>query len=377
MSEDGAKRKMTYADAGVDIKKEGDAIRGLVSSLNFRREGIGAPVDLGGHFTGLIDIGDRYLSMCTDGVGSKLKIAEALHKWDTVGIDCMAMNVNDMICIGAEPLAFVDYIALEEPDREVLAEIGEGLNEGARQSNLTIIGGETASLPELVNGLDLAGTCLGMVNKDHVITGNDIAPGDLIIGLPSSGIHSNGFSLVRKVIVENDISYISPLREVTGSNSWKNKALYPDLMKEVEEWVDASQPTVIGEVLLTPTKIYVKEIMDLLARVDRKLVKGMANITGGGMRNISRMKDDVSYEIDTMLPVPHVFRLIQVLGSIEEREMFQTFNMGLGIIIAIDPSIKDDVLEVLAPAGGKVIGKVKDGKGIRLPEFGIEYSGYV
>ena len=116
----------------------------------------------------------------------------------------------------------------------------------------------------------------------------------------------------------------------------------------------------IGEVLLTPTKIYVKEIMDLLSRVDRKLVKGMANITGGGMRNISRMKDDVSYEIDTMLPVPQVFRLIQVLGSIEEREMFQTFNMGLGITIAIDPSIKDEVLEVLAPAGGKVIGKVEN-----------------
>jgi len=152
---------MTYASSGVDIEEEGKAIRELVSALSFKRKGFGGAVDLSGHFTGLIDIGDSYLSMCTDGVGSKLEIARELEKWDTVGIDCMAMNVNDMICIGAEPLAFVDYIALEEPSARILSEIGKGLNEGARLSNLTIIGGETATLPDIVHGLDLAGTCLG------------------------------------------------------------------------------------------------------------------------------------------------------------------------------------------------------------------------
>lgn len=377
MSDRKVTNKTTYADSGVDIEQEGNAIRGLVSSINFRRKGIGAPVDLGGHFSGLIDMGDRYLSLCTDGVGSKLRIAEVLQKWDTVGIDCMAMNVNDIICIGAEPLAFVDYIAVDEPDRMVLTEIGKGLNEGARQSNLTIIGGETASLPDIVEGLDLAGTCLGMVNKGEVITGSQISPGDIIIGLPSSGIHSNGFSLVRKVIEDNDISYISPLQEVIGYPTWKNRSLYPEYKNKVEDWVNSTEPTVIGDVLLTPTRIYVREIMELLSRIDRSLIKGMANITGGGMRNLSRMRSDVSYHLDRMPEVPPVFRLIQVLGSIDEKEMYQTFNMGLGMVIVIEPSAKEKVLGILSSQGGMIIGEVKKGKGIELLESGISYSGYV
>ncbi len=371
------KKRMTYAQAGVDIRSEGDAIRGLVSSLGFKRKGVGSPVDLGGSFTGLIDIGDRYLSLCTDGVGSKIKIAETLQKWDTVGIDCMAMNVNDMICVGAEPLAFVDYIATEDPDRGILSEIGKGLNEGAKRSNLTIIGGETATLPEIVKGLDLAGTCLGMVNKDAVITGKDVSPGDLIIGLPSSGIHSNGFTLVRMVVEENGLSYISPLQEVIGSTEWSSRTLYPEHMKAVEDWVGSTEPKVLGDVLLTPTRIYVKEILELLRTVKKGSVKGMANITGGGMRNISRMKEDLSYVIDDMFEVPPVFRLIQVLGRIEEKEMYQTFNMGLGMVIVIDNRSRDDVLTVLAKYGARVIGRVENGSGVHLVEEGVDYSGYV
>lgn len=366
---------MTYSRAGVDIRGEGDAIRGLRSSLDFVRTGIGAPVELGGHFTGIIDIGDRYLSLCTDGVGSKIKIAEAMQKWDTIGIDCMAMNVNDMICIGAEPLAFVDYIAVEDPDPKILSEIGKGLNEGARQSNVSIIGGETATLPEIVQGLDLAGTCLGMVDKDKVITGSGIEPGDVILGLPSSGFHSNGFTLVRKVIEENDISLIAPLEEVISSNNWKVRTLYLDYMREVEEWVSSEGPRVLGDILLEPTRIYVKEIMELIGKLPAGSIKGMANITGGGLRNLSRMKENVRFMIDDPFPVDPVFRLIQVLGRIEEEEMYQTFNMGLGITVIISGDRSEDAMSHLKSYGGRIIGKVTEGIGVEMGN--ISFEGYV
>ena len=367
----------TYAQAGVDIVGEGKAIKGLVTALRFRREGSGSQVDLGGHFTGLIELGDHYLSLCTDGVGSKIKIAEELQKWDTVGIDCMAMNVNDVICIGAEPIAFVDYIAAEEPDPQILHQIGIGLDEGARQSNLTIIGGETATLPEIVNGLDLAGTCLGYVKKGEEITGEATKPGDIIIGFPSSGFHSNGFTLIRKVVEESDISYISPLDEVINRKEWKAKKKFPDHMAEVEEWAKVEGNRIIGEILLTPTKIYVKEVIGLLNGLPKGSVHGMANITGGGFRNITRIKDDLGYMIGSPLEVPPILRLVQVLGSIEEKEMYQTFNMGLGFVVIVGPEVLNQALELLEGTGAKKIGRVIEGRGVNIEPFGIEYSGYV
>jgi phosphoribosylformylglycinamidine cyclo-ligase len=367
----------TYAQAGVDIVGEGKAIKGMIKALNFKRKGFGSQVDMGGHFTGLIEMGDHYLSLCTDGVGSKIKIAEELQKWDTVGIDCMAMNVNDVICIGAEPVAFVDYIAAEDPDPEILHQIGIGLNEGAQQSNLTIIGGETATLPEIVNGLDLAGTCLGYVSKGKEITGEGTKVGDLIIGLPSSGIHSNGFTLVRKVIKESDISYISPLEEIINRREWKAKSKFPGYMSVVEEWSDKDGSRVVGEILLTPTRIYVKEIIRLLRELAQGSVHGMANITGGGFRNIARIQDNVGYLIDHPLEVPPVFRLVQVMGSIEEREMYQTFNMGTGFVIIIDPDQLSETMDILEGTGAQIIGRVVEGKGVKIETLGIEYNGYV
>ncbi|MGA1848432.1 MAG: phosphoribosylformylglycinamidine cyclo-ligase, partial [Thermoplasmatota archaeon] len=301
----------TYAESGVDIINEGKAIRGLISALTFRREGIGSQVDVGGHFTGIVEFGDHYLSLCTDGVGSKILIAEQLQKWDTIGIDCMAMNANDVICIGAEPIAFVDYIATENPDPAVLHQVGKGLNEGSRLANLTIIGGETASLPEIVNGIDVAGTCLGFVRKDRVITGRDTMPGDLIIGLPSSGIHSNGFSLVRKIVEDNNLSYISPLEEVVGGKEWRSKSRYPRYMEMVEGWAGPEGSRILGEILLTPTLVYVREVMELLNALPPGTVHGMANITGGGFRNLARIKEGLRYVIDDPLEVPPVFRLVQ------------------------------------------------------------------
>jgi phosphoribosylformylglycinamidine cyclo-ligase len=367
----------TYAQAGVDIVGEGKAIKGLVKALNFKRKGTGSPVDLGGHFTGLVELGDHYLSLCTDGVGSKIKIAEELQKWDTVGIDCMAMNVNDVICIGAEPIAFVDYLATEDPDPEILNQIGIGLNEGARLSNLTIIGGETSTIPEIVNGLDLAGTCLGYVKKGNEVTGESVEKGDLIIGFPSSGIHSNGYTLVRKIVEESDISYISPLDEVINRKEWKVKKKFPQYMSAVEEWASEEGSRIIGEILLTPTRIYVRDIIGLLKGLPEGSVHGMANITGGGIRNLARIKDSLGYSIDTPLKVPPVFRMIQILGSVEENEMYQTFNMGIGFVVIIGPGYLSKAMELLEGTGARKIGRVVGGGGVKITTLGIEYSGYV
>lgn len=201
---------MTYAGSGVDVKKLDSIKSGIIHGLTFKRKGFGAPLGEAGHYAGLIDLGEFALAMTTDGVGTKLIIADAMKKWDTVGIDCIAMNVNDLYVMGVEPLAFVDYISIEKPNETLIKQVIESLNEGARQANVSIIGGETASLPDIIKGFDLAGTAVGTVDKDKVITGERIKPGDAVIGLPSNGVHSNGYSLVRKIIAEAGLKYTDP-----------------------------------------------------------------------------------------------------------------------------------------------------------------------
>jgi len=368
---------MTYRRSGVDIEREGDAIRSLIKELTFKRKGWGGQAGPEGHFTGLLDFGDHYLSLCTDGVGTKIKIAEILHKFDTVGIDCIAMNANDMVCIGAEPLAFVDYIASSDPTPEVLSEIGKGLNAGAEMANLSIVGGETATLPDMVSGIDIAGTCLGSVRKDEVLDAESIAPGDVIIGLPSSGLHSNGFTLVRRIVRDADLSYISPLEEVISAPAWRSASGYDNERSVVEEWALSNGTRVLGEVLLEPTMIYVRPILSMLASVPRKGVRGIANITGGGLRNIPRLAKDLLFSIEEPLPVPPVFRLLQVLGKVEPKEMYQTFNMGLGMAIVASPETADLVQGALGPIGASPIGKVREGKGVEDRSAGVHYPGYV
>ena len=273
---------MTYKNSGVDIEEKEEAIKQLLSSIITKRKGgIGKP--MGGHYAGLIEFGDYALVLCTDGVGTKVKIAEALKKYDTVGIDCIAMNVNDALCVGAEPLAFVDYLAMEDPDPKITKEIGKGLEKGAKQSNISIVGGETADLPELINGFDLAGTCLAYVKKDRIILGDIIQPGDVIIGLSSSGIHSNGYTLARRVVEEAEFSY---------------KDEFPD---------DLYPGKTIGEVMLTPTRIYVKEIIELFKKID---VHGLAHITGSGLWNIPRLKEKVKYVIEDPLEPQPIFTFL-------------------------------------------------------------------
>ena len=339
---------MTYKETGVDIDKEDKAIEGILSSIKSKRKGFGRP--LGGHYAGMIEFGEYALVLCTDGVGSKVKIASDLKKWDTVGIDCIAMNVNDAICVGAEPLAFVDYLAIDDPNPKVTKEIGKGLEEGAKLSNISIIGGETASLPEVVKGFDLAGTCLAYVKKDDIILGDKISPGDVVIGLKSSGLHSNGYTLARKVIEHSKLSY---------------KDRFPDGFYPGKT---------VGEVLLTPTVIYVREILELLKKVK---VHGLAHITGSGLWNLPRLNKKVKYVIDSPFEPQPIFDFLQKHGNIEDREMYQTFNMGMGFAVVVserDVKVSKNILEKYSDVDVKVVGKIEKGNGVEVPGLDLKFK---
>ena len=322
-------RRLTYAEAGVDIHQENRSIEAMKSVLKSRRKGFGAPMTEIGHYAGLLDMGSFALAMTTDGVGSKVLIANAISKWDTVGIDCIAMNVNDLYAIGAEPIAFVDYLAVEKVDPERAAQIAIGLARGAEISNMTIVGGETASLPEIIRGFDLAGTAIGVVDKDKVVTGAKIQEGDVLVGVPSSGLHSNGYTLARRIIAESKYTYFDTMPG--GDKS-------------------------IGEELLTPTRIY-PEIVELVKECD---VHGLAHITGSGLLKLRRISD-LGFEITDPLEPQPVFRFLQELGGVDEAEMYRTFNMGMGFLIALDESEAKEACRIMGP-GSRVVGSiVKEG----------------
>jgi len=274
-------------------------------------------------------MGGFALAMTTDGVGSKVLIANAISKWDTVGIDCIAMNVNDLYAIGAEPIAFVDYLAVEKVDPERAAQIAIGLARGAEISNMTIVGGETASLPEIIRGFDLAGTAIGIVDKDKVVTGEKIKKGDVLVGVPSSGLHSNGYTLARRIIAESKYTYFD---QMPGS---KNS---------------------IGEELLTPTRIY-PEIVELVRECD---VHGLAHITGSGLLKLRRISS-LGFEITDPLEPQPIFRFLQELGNVDDAEMYRTFNMGVGFVVVVAEEEVDRACRIMGP-GSRVIGTiVKEG----------------
>ncbi len=347
MVEGGSSRPLTYADAGVDVAAKDAAAKSMVSLMRFAREGaFGRPFGGVGHYAGMVEFGEFALVLATDGVGTKLEIANAMRKWDTVGIDCVAMNVNDVLCVGAEPIAFVDYLAVERPDAVVAGEIAKGLNEGARQSNMTIVGGETAVLPDLVRGFDLAGTVLAFVRKDRVVDGRAIEPGDAIVGVASSGVHSNGYSLVRRVVRDAGLRY------------------------DEEAWPGAR----LGDVLLAPTRIYVKAVLDLLAAREVAPVRGIAHVTGSGLMNLPRLRRDVRYVIDRPIEPPRIFDLVQELGRVEDAEMYRTFNMGMGLAVVVPADAADAAVRVLSrhhPA--RVVGHVVEGVGVTVPSKGVEF----
>jgi phosphoribosylformylglycinamidine cyclo-ligase len=335
----------TYARAGVDIEQKSRSIASLVNKLTYRRTGKGRVIDIKGQFTSLIDFDGTILTLCTDGVGTKLLIAEALDKWDTVGIDCMAMNVNDTICVGAEPFAFVDYIAIDRPDERITEQIGIGLEKAAEDCNVDIVGGEIAVLPEIVKGVDLSGSALGWLEKEKVVDGSKVQIGDAIIGLKSSGIHSNGMTLARKVLESAEIKLDQKFDRLGKS---------------------------IGQELLTPTELYVKKIVDLVDKVE---VNGMVDVTGGGLKNFVRLKKNVFFEIsDPIRPQP-VFEIISELGNVSATEMYKTFNMGMGYAIVLPQDGVKKALQILGD-GAKVVGQVSKGNGAGAPSLNVHYENY-
>jgi len=324
-----------YAAAGVDIDLEATAIKSLIKNLTFKRKGSCKMMGSVGHFAGLIDFGEMALALTTDGVGTKMLVADQQGDWSTVGIDCIAMNVNDLYVMNVEPVAFVDYIATDKLSIEKMAQIGIGLNEGAKQANIDIVGGETASLKGLVNGLDLAGTCLGMQKKDKIIAGDKIKPGDTIIGVSSTGVHSNGLSLARRV-VEKYAGY---------DKKFKGKKTF-------------------GQELLTPTRIY-HESLKVAASCT---VHGMCHITGGGLLNFRRLSE-YGFLFDTPITPPEIFSWIQKTGDITPEEMYRTFNMGMGFAYVVPKKSVPCVLEMVK--GAQVVGKVVKEPGAWLGKIEI------
>jgi phosphoribosylformylglycinamidine cyclo-ligase len=320
----------TYRDAGVDIDLVKDAIGALTAKVSFRREGAYGMLGGVGHYAGLVDFGEHVLALTTDGVGTKMLVADHMKEWRTVGIDCIAMNANDLFVMNVEPVAFVDYIATDRLSVEKMAQIGEGLNEGARLANLNLIGGETAQLPDLVNGLDLAGTCLGVQEKGRVVTGEKIRPGDCIVGVPSSGIHSNGLSLARRV-VERSGGYGERL---------------PGGMT-------------LGQALLVPTRIY-RESLEACRVAD---VHGMCHVTGSGLLNFPRLSR-FGFEFTDPLPVHPVFSWLQEKGEIDPVEMYRTFNMGMGFAYILPEEESGEVRKLIP--GSRVVGEIVRKPGIRV-----------
>jgi phosphoribosylformylglycinamidine cyclo-ligase len=329
---------LTYKKAGVDYDQQDQIMHNLTywvtRTFDFQPNSVKLPL---GYFANVVDIGNGLgLALSTDGVGTKIIVAQMMNKYDTVGIDCVAMNVNDVLCVGAKPIALLDYIAVEAPHPDLMGPLIKGLYEGAAIAKVTIPGGEIAQVGEMIRGVrencafDLVGTCAGIVSIDKILMGERTNDGDIIVGLRSTGIHSNGLSLARKVFF--------------------------DRMKwPVDKYVNDLGRT-IGEELLEPTRIYVREV---LAMLERKLnIKALAHITSSGFMNLSRANSDVRYVLDNLPEPQPIFRLIQDCGGITADEMFFSYNMGIGFCIVVAPEDAASVLAVATEHGveAQVIG---------------------
>ena len=339
---------VTYKDAGVDVERGYEAVRRMKQHVatTFDENVLGGLGSFGGFYSiENAGVDKPVLVAGTDGVGTKLKLAFLMDKHDTVGIDCVAMCVNDIACCGAQPLFFLDYIAVGKNQPAKIAQMVSGIAEGCRQAGCALIGGETAEMPGFypVDEYDMAGFSVGMVDKEKMIDGTTIKPGDALIGVASSGVHSNGYSLVRKTLGINE--------------------------KSVRRYIDEFGRS-LGEELLTPTKIYVKAIQSLIGKVD---VKGISHITGGGFyENVPRMlPEGIVAKIEKKaVPVPPVFDLIAKTGKIPERDMYNTFNMGAGLVLAVAAEDVSRAVAAISAAGETafVIGECTAGaeKGVEL-----------
>ena len=323
-----ADEPMSYAGAGVDIAASEDATAALVGAVS---------AEIGG-YAGTVPIGEQLLGLVTDGVGTKLLVAQAMDTYDTIGIDCVAMNVNDLIAAGLRPVAFVDYLAVEAPDPAVAAAIGRGLDRGVTAAGIPLIGGETAVMPEVISDLDIAGTAAGVAPPAALFDAG-AAVGDTLVGFPATGVHANGLTLARKALARR--------HELTDPAPF--------------------DPSVsIGEVLLRPTAIYT-DLYDPLQAVE---VHAAAHITGGGWRNLFRMGAE-GFRITQRPPTPPIFGLIQQAGEVSDAEMFRTFNMGVGFVAAVAP---DDAAALCASTSGVQLGTVEATGGVVLTDVGVTLS---
>ena len=341
--------RMTYARAGVDVsqvRKSHEALARLLESTFKTRKGkLGHPVFPIGHYAGLVDLNDgRVLSLHTDNVGTKVIIAQMMRKYDTVGIDCVAMCANDLICTGAEPISFLDYLAMAKHDPHIVDQIAVGLVEGAKQAGMAIVGGETAIVPDLLSrdpGLDLVGMAAGICKRKDLVLGDEIRNGDALVGVASSGIHSNGLTLARKIL----------LRE------YKLKENVPELGRS------------FGEELLEPTQIYVKPVLEVTRRLE---VHGLAHITGGAFAKLDRIVGQarLGADIEQPPPTPGIFRIIQNRGRVSDREMYRTFNMGVGFVVICPQRAEDAVIRLFLRHGHNAfgLGRVQKKRGIRVKD---------
>lgn len=362
------KKHLTYAEAGVDEPKEQETFNKISNyfkkTYSFRK-GIGSTSYNIGHFANVLDMGNNLgLVLTTDGVGTKLIIAQMLGKFDTVGIDCIANNVNDILCMGAEPVALLDYIAINTIDEKVLEDIAKGLYVGAKEAHISIPGGEIAQVPDMLSksgegiSLDLVGSAVGIVGLSTkrtdllpLIDGTNVKPGDVLIGLLSSGMHSNGYSLARKVIFDQ-------------------AKLKPD------QYLDELGKTP-GEELLIPTYIYVDVVLSLLKK--KFSIHGMVNISGGGLLSLGRLPNSYSYLIDNLPTPPAIFNLIQEYGSLPDSVMFAAFNMGIGFCLVCAREDVDEVIMDIISNGHKsiILGNVvsEPGKKIYLEPYQLVGTG--
>ncbi len=344
-----------YASVGVDTGQADLGVAALVDVLRTIDPGRSPlTIPLPGHYASVMRIAPGLgIALATDSVGSKVIIAEALQRYETIGIDCIAMNVNDLICVGAEPLAMLDYVAVERADPGQLRELALGLRTGAEMAGIEIPGGEVCQLPEVIrghpspHGFDLVGSAFGTVSLERIIDGSAAAPGDALIGLPGSGVHSNGLTLARRGLLDE------------GGLSLEDR---PGELEGIS----------VGEALLEPTVIYVRAVLELLG--SGLPVHGLAHITGGGVLNLLRIGTGVGYEIDAPLPPQPIFSLIEERGSVTRAEMWEVFNMGCGFCVMVAAASAERAVSLLAAhhPGTAVIGRVSSQAGvISVPPAGL------
>ncbi len=344
-------RTLSYAASGVDLAKRAVALAELLRTARYAAPpSHGRPVSAPGHYAGLIRIGRETIALTTDTVGTKVLLAERLGRWEEVGEDMVAVNVNDLAAVGARPAGIVDTVLCATPDPEVFRGLGRGLGRGLRAARCSLLGGETAIVGDVVRGFDLGATAMGFFpGRRRPVLGDRIRPGDRIIGIPSTGLHANGFTLVRRLLEENsaDLSRAGPGGQIP-----------------------------LGTQLLQPTRTY-SAVADAIA--DRPEVHGLAHISGGGVRNLTRLHRHVRFDLDDWPSAPSLFGWLKDLGGISDREMFETFNMGIGFAVVVAGSAVDSVRRRLARAGAadsRLIGRVEPGRGVSVPQFALKYAGY-